>query len=162
MIVKCWSPKVPWGMRMTVSCSCISRLASLYGLVTRISSTTPGRTSSVLASIELVLPVIPIAVRVGPGIGCGTNPIWRIASNTRSIWANLEWPCITTSIDVTPNASWQRAKRQRVHFPFFERLSIEWRGKARRPLSMAHLFRGRPSERSRTIPARRENGRHGD
>lgn len=67
MIVKCWSPKVPWGMRMTVSCSCISRLASLYGLVTRISSTTPGRTSSVLASIELVLPVIPIAVRRGPG-----------------------------------------------------------------------------------------------
>ena len=47
MIVKWRSPKVPCGSRTIVSCSCISRLASLYGLVTRISSNTPGRTSSV-------------------------------------------------------------------------------------------------------------------
>ena len=49
-------------------------------------------------SIEPVFPVMPIAVRVAPGIGCGVRPIWRIVSKTRSIWSGVEWPCMTTSI----------------------------------------------------------------
>ena len=49
-----------------------------------------------------VLPVMPIAVRVGPGIACGVRPISRIASRTRSIWTGVAWLCITTSMVLLP------------------------------------------------------------
>ncbi len=61
-----------------VSASCISRLASLYGLVTRISSATPGSTSSVRGSMAPTLPVMPMAVRIAPGIGCGVRFMARM------------------------------------------------------------------------------------
>ena len=56
---------------MTVSAGCISRLASLYGLVMRISCSTPGISSSGAESTASVFPVMPMAVRCGPGSEMG-------------------------------------------------------------------------------------------
>ncbi len=79
MMVKVPGPMVVCGSLTKVSASCISRLASLYGLVTRISSITPGSTSSVRGSTAPMLPVMPMAVRIAPGMGCGVRSIRRIA-----------------------------------------------------------------------------------
>ena len=82
MSVKVPGPMVVCGRRTKVSSPCISRLASLYGLVTRINSMTPGSTSRVRGSTAPMLPVMPMAVRVAPGIGCGARFIRRMASST--------------------------------------------------------------------------------
>src|SRR5262249_53096668 len=88
-----------------------SRLASLYGLVTRISSRTPGSTSRFLGSIAPVLPVMPMAVRVGPGIGWGVRPISRIVAKARSTCSGVAWLCMTTSIAGLGGASLRRDGR---------------------------------------------------
>src|SRR5829696_5466767 len=85
---------------MTVSAGCISRLASLYGLVTRMHSLTPSRTSRWRASTDPVLPVMAMAVRVGPGSGCGVRSRTLIVSITRAICSGEAPASITTSMGV--------------------------------------------------------------
>ncbi len=85
------SGKVPWGQpddRVLLVHLAAGELVG--GLVTRISSCTPGR--------DLDRPGIDRAGvsrdpdgRAGmPGIGCGVRPIWRMVSSTRSIWAGVD------------------------------------------------------------------------
>jgi len=57
------------GIRTTVFSSLMSRLTSLYGLLTGMHSPTPAMDSSEPMSTAPVLPVMPIAVRTAPGIG---------------------------------------------------------------------------------------------
>ncbi len=91
-------PTVACGNRITVSSRCISRLASLYGLVTRMHSLTPGRTSNTWASTTPVLPVMPMAVRVAPGSGWGVRCCARMAASTRSTCSGVASDCMTTSM----------------------------------------------------------------
>ncbi len=101
-------PNAACGVRITLSSRCISRLANLNGLVTRMHSLTPGRTSSNSESTTDMFPVMPIAVRVLPGSGCGVRFCARIASSTDSICSGVASLCITTSMD---NSDSDRARR---------------------------------------------------
>ena len=93
--------ELPCGSRTTVSCACISRLASLYGLVTRSSSMHAGQ--------DLQRPRVDRARVAGdPDRGAGRaghrvrrQAHLRIASSTRSICSGVEWLCITTSMIVS-------------------------------------------------------------
>jgi hypothetical protein len=62
-----------------------SRLTSLNGCEMATASTTPGSTRNGSGSTAPLLPVMPMAVRVPPGIACGCQPRRRISSLTRSI-----------------------------------------------------------------------------
>ncbi len=84
MIVNVPGPMTVPASGTCVSAGCISRLASLYGLVTRINSATPGSTSRLRGSIAPTLPVMPMAVRVAPGIGCGVRFMARMARTASS------------------------------------------------------------------------------
>ena len=70
---------------MTVSSSFTSRETSLNGWETRIASATPGMVSNWPGSSPPLLPVMPIATRCAPGMGCGASPSARIFSTTASI-----------------------------------------------------------------------------
>src|SRR5207245_657754 len=73
-IVNVFGPTVPCANLITVSSGFISRLASLYGLVTRMASSTPSSTAKSDLSTAPVLAVIPMAVRVAPGLTCAGKP----------------------------------------------------------------------------------------
>jgi len=73
MSVKVPGPMVVCASVTVVSAGCISRPTSLNGLVTRINSMTPGRSSNARGSTALRFPVMPMAVRVDPGSGCGVR-----------------------------------------------------------------------------------------
>src|SRR4051794_35911538 len=100
MSVKLPGPMTVCGNFTKVSASCISRLASLNGLVTRMSSCTPGSTSSVRGSTALRLPVMPMAVRVAPGSGCGVSCRRLTAASTCSTCSGVACLSMTTSMAV--------------------------------------------------------------
>src|SRR5262249_23077091 len=56
----------------------------------------------------LTLPVMPMAVRVAPGIGCGVSVMERMVSTTASICSAVAWLFMTTSM-ATP--LWRRPYR---------------------------------------------------
>jgi hypothetical protein len=62
-------------------------------------STTPGMDSSVPMSISPVLPVIPMAVRVEPGMGWARRPSASIRSHTVRTCSSVALACMTTSMD---------------------------------------------------------------
>src|SRR5438874_12901360 len=57
-----------------------------------------------------MLPVMPIAVRVAPGIGCGVRFIARIACRTCSTCCDVAWVSMTTSMVVFLERSEGRRK----------------------------------------------------
>ena len=84
--------------RITVSSSFTSRLTSLYGFETRITSATPASSSMFPRSTSPWLPVIPIAVRCAPGSGCARYPSPSICSQTALISSGVACAFITTSM----------------------------------------------------------------
>ncbi len=93
------------GMRRTVSSSLASRLTSLYGLLTGMHSTTPGRDSRTPRSTASLLPVMPMAVRIEPGMGCALRPRLSIRLQTSRICSSVAWDCMTTSMGGSPGAA---------------------------------------------------------
>ena len=69
-------------MRTTVSSSLTSRETSLYGLVTGMHSMTPAMDSRTPRSTAPLLPVMPMAVRPEPGMGCAFRPRDSMRSQT--------------------------------------------------------------------------------
>src|SRR5579863_5953610 len=65
-------------------------------------STTPGMESSEPVSIAPLLPVIPMAVRPAPGIGCARKPSDSICAHTARTCSSVALDCITTSMDGSP------------------------------------------------------------
>src|SRR5271163_763622 len=61
-------------------------------------STTPGMESSEPVSMAPLFPVMPIAVRPAPGMGCARNPIASICSQTARTCSSVAFDCITTSM----------------------------------------------------------------
>src|SRR5438094_3115903 len=86
------------GNEITEFSSLKSRLTSLYGLLTRISSCTPGISSSVQASTSPLFPVTQTAVRCAPGIGCARYPSDSIFWQTARTCSSLACACITTNM----------------------------------------------------------------
>src|SRR5664279_4903732 len=84
--------------RMIVSSSLMSRLTSLYGLVTRMTSCTPSISSKVPISTSVWLPVTPMAVRDAPGMACARKPSDSIFSHTRSTCSSEACAFMTISI----------------------------------------------------------------
>src|ERR1700735_4335505 len=82
-----------------VSSCFTSRLTSLYGLLTGMHSVTPGIDSTVAISTVPVFPVMPIAVRPEPGIGCALYPSDSMRSQTARICSSVAWDCITTNME---------------------------------------------------------------
>src|SRR5579875_550820 len=73
-------------------------------------STTPGIASSEPTSTGPKLPVMPIAVRLDPGMGWARKPKDSIRSQTARICASVACDCITTSIAAI---SWQKEPTQK-------------------------------------------------
>ena len=71
---------------------------NLYDCVTRIASATPGRFSKWAGSIEPLLPVIPIAVRLCPGRAWPLKPRLSITCSTLSTSPGPASGLITISI----------------------------------------------------------------
>src|SRR6266849_11123151 len=83
---------------MTESSGLASRLTSLYGWVTRMTSLTPGKFSTLAGSFFASCPVTPIAVRCAPGIGCALRPRRSMCRTTASICSAEAAASITTSM----------------------------------------------------------------
>src|SRR5262245_55610426 len=55
-----------------------------------------------------MLPVIPMAVRVAPGMGCGVRFMRRMAETTASICSGVAWVFMTTSMARSPDGAEHR------------------------------------------------------
>jgi hypothetical protein len=69
-----------------------------------MTSRTPGRPSKIGASTAPLLPVIPIAVRCAPGMGCAFIPRASTTATTPRISSGVALCRITTSTGQTPVA----------------------------------------------------------
>src|SRR5262245_52206230 len=98
MTTICGPPMSTPPTRMCVSSGFISRLVSLNGRVTRMTSITPGSPLKIPGSTGATLPVMPIAVRDLPGIGLGVRPRSRTARQTLSISSTLASVRMTINI----------------------------------------------------------------
>ena len=87
------------GIRRILSSCLVSRLTSLYGLLTGMHSMTPGRDSRMPRSMAPWLPVMPMAVRRDPGMGWAFRPRFSIRLQTSRICSSVACDCITTSMD---------------------------------------------------------------
>ena len=136
-------PRV-WGRKQLCFSCLTSRLTSLYGLLTGMHSTTPSNDFSEAVSTALLLPVMPMAVRAAPGIGCARNPSDSIRSQTARTCSSVALDCITISITVPPNkaririnesgvAKKQRQKRQGMSH-------LEARGGIQLPIKVLQTF----------------------
>jgi hypothetical protein len=93
-------PIVASPMRTIVFSGRKSSVISLYGLLTRIASATPPRFSKCDGSMAPGLPVMPIAVRVVPGMGWALNPSSSITRRTASTWLSVASAFITINMTV--------------------------------------------------------------
>src|SRR5580658_9471555 len=95
-------------------------------------SITPGSDSRTPKSTAPLFPVIPIAVRIVPGMGCAFSPKLSMRSHTPRICSSVACDCMTTSISGSPRLSVDyvqpRSLRQvaakpqiRERFEFYER-----------------------------------------
>src|SRR5262245_37228259 len=99
MIARLGSPIVASPTRTTVLSGRRSSVINLYGFVTLMTSATPARFSKRRPSIGPSLPVMPIAVRVAPGMGCARKPTASITLTTASISDAVALGFITINID---------------------------------------------------------------
>src|SRR5262252_2935835 len=67
-------------------------------------STTPGMDSRTPRSTASLLPVMPIAVRPAPGMGCAFRPSDSILSQTERTSASVAWEFMTTSMAMSLRA----------------------------------------------------------
>src|SRR6266849_4682884 len=67
-------------------------------------SPTPGMDSRTPRSTAPLLPVMPIAVRIEPGMGCALRPRLSIRWQTARTCSSVACDCMTTSIDGSPGA----------------------------------------------------------
>src|SRR5690242_13874514 len=79
-------------------------------------SITPGIDSSTPRSTDPWFPVMPIAVRPAPGIGCARNPSFSIRSHTARTCSSVACDCITTSMMDSPEYSGVPLRNLRVYF----------------------------------------------
>src|SRR5213595_827114 len=91
-------------IRRILSSCLVSRLTSLYGLLTGIHSTTPGRDSRMPRSMAPLLPVMPMAVRRDLGMGWAFRPRLSIRLQTSRICSSVACDCMTTSMNGAPAA----------------------------------------------------------
>ena len=89
----------------TVLSGLVSRLTSLYGFVTRMTSCTPGISSSDPGSTSPWLPVMPMAVRCAPGMEWARYPSASIFWQTARTWSSVACAFMTTSIGKTSEYS---------------------------------------------------------
>src|SRR5256885_4413157 len=104
------------GILRTVSSSFASRLTSLYGLLTGMHSTTPDIDSSPPKSIEPLLPVMPMAVRSEPGIGCAFRPRDSIRLQTARICASVACDCMTINMKSWPSFRYEASVRRGIGY----------------------------------------------
>ena len=97
--------------RMTVLSCLTSRLTSLYGLLTRISSCTPAISSSVPGSTSPLFPVMPMAVRCAPGMAWARYPMDSIFWHTARTCSSVACACITTNMQVPRRMQVYRSER---------------------------------------------------
>src|SRR6266478_6279426 len=98
MIASSLPPIVASPTRTTVLSGRRSSVINLYGLVTRITSTTPGRFSKRRPSIGPWFPVMPMAVRVATGMECARKPIASTSFTTASTSPAAAFGFITINI----------------------------------------------------------------
>src|SRR5205823_5716318 len=94
-----------------------SSVINLYGLLTRIASATPAMFSKRAGSTAPWLPVMPIAVRVAPGMTCGRYPRCSISFTTAATSCSAAPAFITISM---ARLSYTRLVVQ----PFFRRRDV--------------------------------------
>src|SRR5437660_12361401 len=67
-------------------------------------SPTPGMDSRTPRSTAPLLPVMPMAVRIEPGIGCALRPRLSLRLQTSRTCSSVACDCMTTSLDGSPSA----------------------------------------------------------
>src|SRR5437899_8961513 len=67
-------------------------------------SPTPGMDSRTPRSTAPLLPVMPMAVRIEPGIGCALRPRLSMRLQTSRTCSSVACDCMTTSMDGSPSA----------------------------------------------------------
>ncbi len=128
---------------MRVSSPLTSRETSFHGCETRMVSATPGKPSKRTGSSGPLLPVMPMATRSAPGMGCGVRPRERIRSATRSTSTSVALGFITMSM-----ARESTARRGRRHVP-----ARRSRPEPRDSLPESSRARGSSSSRAGPSPA---------
>jgi len=87
-----------WESARTVSSSLVSRLTSLYGLLTGDAFNDACHRLQTPRSTELCFPLMPMAVRKRPGMGCAFSPGFQ-SVRTRANLRFVACDCLTISMN---------------------------------------------------------------